>query len=291
MTVPEVVADFECRTGESPLWHPLEKRLYWVDIPAGRLFRFDPATGKSEQVYQGKIVGGFTIQQDGALLLFMEKGGVATWRDGDLRYIIDEIPEERENRFNDVIADPAGRVFCGTMPLDHDRVPERLGRLYRLDTDGSITVVVENVGISNGIGFTPDRKRMYYTDTINESIELFDYDVKTGSISSRRVFVDMRRGEGRPDGLTVDAQGYVWSARYRGWSVFRYSPEGVEERRVPLPASNVTSVVFGGEDYTDLYITTAGGDNRAENGPGAGALFRVNFGIQGVPEFLSRIGP
>ena len=147
---PELVADYQCQVGEGPMWHPMEKRVYWTDIPTGRMFRFDPSTGEHERFYEGEEVGGFTVQDDGALLLFMATGAVARWRDGDLSHIVDEIPEERESRFNDVIADPAGRVFCGTMPTG-----DSLGRLYRLDLDGSLTVVLEGIGISNGMGFTP----------------------------------------------------------------------------------------------------------------------------------------
>src|SRR5690348_1989432 len=124
----EVICDYRCEIGENPLWHDIEKRLYWCDIPTGRLFRYDPGNGKHEQFYQGEIVGGFTIQADGSLLLFMAHGAVKLWRKGSLTTLIDEIPEERETRFNDVIADPAGRVFCGTMPAG-----PRPGRLYRLD--------------------------------------------------------------------------------------------------------------------------------------------------------------
>src|SRR5215831_17419022 len=113
---PELVADHACVVGEGPLWHPDERRLYWVDIGRGRLFRYDPATSGHEMVYEGEAVGGFTVQADGALLLFMARGAVKIWRDGQLTTVIDELPDERTTRFNDVIADPAGRVFCGTMP-------------------------------------------------------------------------------------------------------------------------------------------------------------------------------
>ena len=108
---PRAVADYECVTGENPLWHPDEKRVYWTDIPAGRLFRYDPATGDHEQCYEGEPVGGFTLQPDGALLLFMARGAGKLWRDGELTTVIEDIPAERESRFNDVIADPTGRVF------------------------------------------------------------------------------------------------------------------------------------------------------------------------------------
>ena len=281
---PELIADYGCEIGEGPLWHPMEKRMYWVDIQRGRMFRYDPAAGEHEQCYEGEQIGGFTIQADGALLLFMARGAVAVWWDGELDYVIDELPEERETRFNDVFADPAGRVFCGTMPA-----PDKPGRLYRLDPDGSISVVLENIGISNGMGFTPDGMRMYYTDSAPRKIYLFDYDVETGAISNQRVFLETPEGQGIPDGMTVDAEGYVWSARWDGWALYRYSPDGIEERRIRFPAKQVSSVIFGGEDYTELYITTAGGHNKAENGPAAGALFRLRLGIEGRPEHFSRI--
>ena len=287
---PEIVADYKNIVGEGPLWHPTEQRLYWVDIPAGRIFWFDPKTGQHAQFHQGEVIGGFTIQQDGSLLLFMAKGAVAVLRAGVLSYVIDELAGETENRFNDVIADPRGRVFCGVMPMDLDRAGERLGRLYRLDTDGSITPLLEQIGISNGMGFTPDRTQMYYTDTIDHKIYLFDYDIDTGDLSNRRVFVEAPEDGGVPDGMTVDAEGFVWSASAGGSALHRYTPDGALERSIRLPAKIVSSLIFGGEDLTDIYVTTIGGDNREENGPGAGALFRLRLGIKGVPEFFSRVG-
>lgn len=282
---PELIADYNCVVGEGPLWHPTERCVYWVDIPQGRIFRYDPASGKHSQIFEGPQVGGFTIQADGSLLLFMERGAVASLRDGKLEYHIEQIDAERETRFNDVIADPAGRVFCGTMPA-----PARPGSLYRLDTDGSIAQVLSGIGISNGMGFTPDAKRMYYTDSPTHNIYIFDYDVDTGELANQRVFVNTGESDGIPDGMTVDAAGYVWSARWDGSSLVRYSPTGEQERRIWFPARKVSSIAFGGADYTDMYITTAGGQNKTAEGPGAGCLYRLNLGIAGKPEYLSRIG-
>jgi len=267
------------------MWHPLERRVYWTDIPAGRMFRYDPSTGQHEQFYEGPQVGGFTIQPDGALLLFMEKGAVKIWRDGKLEAVIEELPEELGSRFNDVIADPAGRVFCGTMPTG-----ERKGRLYRLDTDGTIHKLLDGIGCSNGMGFTADRKQMYYTDSAARQIHLFDYREDTGEISDQRLFLETPEGEGVPDGMTVDAEGYIWSARWDGSCVVRFDPEGKEVSRISFPARKVSCVTFGGDDLTDMYLTGAGGQDKAKEGPGAGALFKINVGIKGVPEFFSRIG-
>ncbi|NLG28640.1 MAG: SMP-30/gluconolactonase/LRE family protein, partial [Chloroflexi bacterium] len=199
--------------------------------------------------------------------------------------IVDAIPEEQDSRFNDVIADPEGRVFCGTMATrEHD------ARLYRLDTDGSLHVVVEGVGVSNGLGFTRDGKGLYYTDTRKRTIDLFDYDRATGEISNRRVFAAVPDGEGGPDGMTVDAEGMVWSARWGGSCVVRYDTQGNVTQRITFPAKKVSCPAFGGPEYADLYVTTAGGNNKPEEGAGAGALFRVDAGVRGVPEFRSRIG-
>jgi len=282
---PKLLADYGCVVGEGPLWHPGEQRLYWIDISTGRIFRYEPASGTHEQCYGGEVVGGFTIQADGALLLFMARGAVKIWREGELTTVVDEIPGERESRFNDVIADPAGRVFCGTMPTEN-----QLGRLYRLDTDGTLTELLDGIGVSNGMGFTRDHRQMYYTDSAKREIYLFDYDQATGALTNQRVFVQTPEGEGIPDGMTVDAEGCVWSARWDGGCLIRYAPDGTEVLRINFPAKKVSSVTFGGTDYTDMFVTTAGGDRKAQEGPGAGALFHLNLGIRGLPEFPSRIG-
>ncbi len=269
----ELVADVACQTAENPLWHPMEQLLYWIDIPTGRIFRYDPALGEHEQCYSGETIGGFTIQIDGSLLLFMARGSVRVWRNGETETLIDELPDERTTRFNDVIADPAGRVFCGTMSTK-----ERAARLYRLDTDGTITRVLDGIGQSNGMGFTPDDCGFYHTDTTNRAIYRFDYDKTSGAITNRRIFAEVPDREGIPDGLTVDAEGYIWSARWDGSCLVRYAADGSEERRIQFPVNNVTSVTFGGPDYCDIYVTTA-----------SGALFRLRLDISGRPENLSRI--
>ena len=282
---PELIADYNNHVGEGPLWHQTERLLYWVDIPQGRIFRYDPLSGEHEQFHQGRVIGGFTIQEDGSLLLFMDRGSIAILKEGELSYVVDEIPEERDTRFNDVIADPRGSVFCGTMPTDTEPA-----KLYRLDPDGSLTVVLDGIGLSNGLGFTPDRKQMYYTDSYARKIYIFDYDEHTSEISNQRVFVETPEDGGIPDGMTVDAEGHVWSARVDGSALFRYTPDGVEERSITFPAKKISSVTFGGDDMDEMYVTTIGGDNKAEEGPGAGALFRLKLGIRGVPDYYSRIG-
>lgn len=282
---PELIVDYACAIGEGPLWHSVEQALFWVDIPAGRLFRYHPASGEHSLCYAAaEPIGGFTIQADGALLLFMARGMIRRWHGGDSTTLVLEVPEERDTRFNDVIADPLGRVLCGTMATQ-----SRPGRLYRLDTDASLILLLDDVGISNGLGFSPDRTALYYTDSIKREIYRFDYDVERGALSNRRIFARLEPEDGLPDGLTVDAEGCVWSARWDGSSLVRYSPSGALLSRFVFPVKKVTCATFGGSEYDVLYVTTAGGEDKSAEGASAGALYRLRLGIRGRPEFMSRI--
>ena len=282
---PALIADYNCHTGENPLWHPLEKCLYWTDIPMGRLFRYYPEKNEHEQCYEGPQVGGFTIQEDGSLLLFMEKGAVALYNSGKLHYLINNIPEHKDSRFNDVISDPAGRVFCGIMPSDN-----KPGCLYRLDTDGSIHKVLEGTGTPNGMGFTIDYKCFYFTDSTRKTIYLFNYDKKTGELSDKRVWLKTPEKDGSPDGMTVDLKGNIWSARWNGSALYCFSANGIELERIGFPAKKVSSVTFGGTSLQDMYVTTALTDStKAMEGRGAGALFRLKADVRGKPEFFSKI--
>ncbi len=281
---PKIVADYACGCGEGPLWHEDEQRLYWIDISPGHVFRYDPVSGAHEQCREGDTVGGFTIQADGSLLLFTGRSSVTCWRDGEETTVIAEMPNHGESRFNDAIADPEGRVFSGSFGGK-----DRLGRLYRLDTDLTATPLVADVPGANGMGFSPDLTKFYFSDSLDHAVFIFDYDRATGALANRRVFVSVPEEEGNPDGMTVDAEGCVWLALYGGNCLVRYAPDGTELTRIHFPAKKVTSLTFGGPDYTDMYVTSAGGANKEQEGAGAGALFRLNLGIQGVPEFRSRI--
>lgn len=286
---PQCIVDLPCQTGEGPLWHAEEEVLYWVDIPAGVLYRFDPASGENERVFErlDGAIGGFTIQQDGSLLLFMDRGAIGVWRrgQGELEILVDEIEPERDSRFNDVIADPKGRVYCGTMPT-----PGAGGRLYRLDLDASLTELLDEVGCSNGMGFTKTHDQLFFIDSPTKQISRFDYDPSSGDLSGRAVFVDSQQDDGVPDGMTVDEEGCVWCARWDGACLVRYSPSGELLQQIDFPVRKVSCATFGGPDLQDLYVTTAGGQDRDANGALAGSLFHLRPGVRGRAEFRSRVG-
>jgi D-xylono/L-arabinono-1,4-lactonase len=282
----KLIANYDCICGEGPLWHPLEKRLYWVDITTGRMFRYDPVSGKHAKVYEGETIGGYTVQADGKLLLFQRNGSVRTWQEGVIETVVEGIPAEAGCQFNDVIADPMGRVFCGTLPgKDHQ------GSLYRLELDGTITHLFGGIGCSNGMGFTLDHRQMYYTDSTAGKIYVFDYADANGELSNRRDLVTVNIAqEGLPDGMTVDADGNLWSARWDGNSVFQFAPDGHQLQRIEFPARKVSSVTFGGDDCMDMFVTTAiGAEGKEGEGAGAGGIFHLRPGVRGITEFYSRI--
>ncbi|WP_227357131.1 SMP-30/gluconolactonase/LRE family protein [Haladaptatus salinisoli] len=288
----ERVADVHAETGENPLWHPDEKRLYWLDIPPGKLYSYDPKTDSNELAYEmpdKSAIGGFTVEADGALLLFGAGGRITKWEPATSRttVVVDGIDREANGRFNDVIATPEGRVFCGSMPTEN-----HLGSLYRLDRDRSVTTVLSDIDIANGMGFTADEKTFYFTESNARRIYAFDYSRESGELSSRRTFVQKPADNGIPDGMVVDADGCVWSARWNGGVVVRYDQNGRSISKIEFPARKVSSVAFGGPDFEDLYVTTALGEGgyRPKEGDGAGALFRVSeLHVGGVPEYYSRV--
>lgn len=286
MHTPTCIADTTHHTGEGPLWHPEENRLFWVDIPPGRLYSYDPATKSHSLAYEFPDVplGGFTIEQDGALLCFTHSAVLRYVPGSDTATQVASI--DADTRFNDVIADPKGRVFCGTMPGETE-----LGDLYRLDPDGQSQVVINDVDISNGMGFSPDLSRFYFTESNTNRIFVYDYTAETGHISNGRALVEIPPDGGIPDGMTVDSAGNIWSARWNGSKIVQYTEAGETLQQVSFPAKKVSAVTFGGSNYTELYVTTALNDNsRDREGSGAGGLFRIqDVSPSGTAEYRSDI--
>ena len=289
MNSPSVLIDCQNHNAENPLWHPQHQCLYWSDIPEGRLFRYYPGDHAYEQIYSGEPVGGFTIQADGALLLLKSEGTVEIWKEGDIIPVIPSIPEAKGTRFNDAIADRRGRVYAGIMATENNP-----GQLYRIDLDGSYQGVVKDLLVPNGMGFDLDYTHFYLTDSDQRTIYRFDYSEETGELSNQTIHITTPADEGVPDGMTIDAEGYLWSARWDGSAVHRYRPSGEHHSKLVLPVEKVSCVTFGGSDYEHLFISTAKGDNPpAPDDPKynnkAGDIFHLKADVKGRPERLSCI--
>jgi sugar lactone lactonase YvrE len=287
----EALANEHCQCGENPLWHEDHAMIYWEDIPNGFVFRLDPKTGRIEKIYDGALVGGFTFQADGKLLLFRDHD-IALLDDGVARVLTREVPKET-GRFNDVIADPEGRVFAGTMGAGG----KPTGGLFRVDSDGSVCQLWDGTGCANGMGFTPDGQKFYWTDSTARQIFRFDYDRKTGDLSNRQLFYAAPEDAGTPDGMSVDSAGHVWSAHWDGHALRHLSPDGESLEIIRFPVAKVSSCIFGGENLDELYVTTAGGSAPKGSTTGKdatpstpdGTLYRLRVHATGQRRFRSRV--
>ncbi len=288
----ELIADFACKTGEGPLWHAEHECLYWVDIPDGELYRFKPSSGKSELIFQAdRQVGGFTIQVNGDLLLFMEGCQVLLVHEDEPTVLIEGVPGQETNRFNDVIAGPQGQVFCGTMSTPGEIKPD--GLLYLLSPNGELTELMGGIGTSNGMGFSPDRNSFFHTDTKTGEVTKYPWLDAKGDFDRSRPEVwysaAKEPASGRPDGMTIDAKGHLWIAHWDGSRIVHLDALGGIVESIQFPTLKVSSVTFGGQNLTDLYVTTAGGHDKKYNGETAGALYRLPGISQGLPEFRSQL--
>jgi sugar lactone lactonase YvrE len=261
--------------GEGPVWDDQDQALYWVDIPEGLVHRMD-ASGSIASWDVGQPAGAVVPRASGGLVVAVRDGFVVLDpASGEVAPLVAVETDRPENRMNDGSCDRAGRFFAGTM-ADDER--PRSGTLYRLDPDLSVTTLVTGVGISNGIGWSPDERLMYYIDSHAHQVDVFDYDPATGAIDGRRPLAAVGGGDVVPDGLTVDADGGIWVAVWGGGVVLRHDPDGRVRESVELPAAHVTSCAFGGPDLDRLYISTAAGP-----GTLGGALFVCEPGVTGQP--------
>lgn len=281
----EPVGDVRAVLGEGPYWRPDDDCLLWVDIPQGLLHMTRVLTGETVTREVGDVsaafpaLGGGILTAGGSRLTLRAARPGEGWRG----QTIAEVPARDGVRFNDASVDPAGRVWVGSM---HTGEIEPLGELYRLDPGRVLTPVVKGVTVSNGISWSPDGSRMYYADSPMRRIDVFDYDPATGQAFQRRLFADLARAEGFPDGLTVDLDGCVWVAMWGGGALRRFTPDGQQDAILPVPVSRPTSCAFGGPDLTDLYVTTASIDLTEPElaaQPLAGRLLRLRPGPSGLP--------
>jgi sugar lactone lactonase YvrE len=279
----ECLADVHAILGEGPVWVPSDEALYWVDIKGRKIFRLSN-DGDLSQWPTPFRVGSLAPRAKGGFIAGTDQGiAEIDLRSGKLQVIANPEKNLPENRFNDGKVDRQGRFWAGTMD---DTETAATGTLYRIDPDLRWTVIDTGYGITNGPAFSPDGRIMYHSDTARQVTYAFDLD-EDGSASNRRTFLQFGRGDGHPDGMTVDALGSLWIAFWGGWCLRRFSPEGERLETVRLPVSQPTSCTFGGPALDQLYVTSAsiGLDESALRvQPNAGGLFMVRPGVRGLAD-------
>lgn len=285
MEVKEALIHSQNKLGEGPLWHPDQKTLYWVDIHQNKVEQLNPQTGARKTIHFDTAVTALGIRQNGGFIA-ATADGIGFWDGSSTQVELFDRPEKHlpKNRFNDGAVGPGGRFWAGTMCEDVDTDAPPPGSFYRVDVSQKVKKVESGLFISNGLGWSPDQTYFYLTDSVRRVIYRYRYDLDSGQISEREDFIHTPDEPGVPDGLAVDAEGCLWSARWGGWKVTRYSPQGKTIEEISLPVAHPTSCAFGGKALTTLYITSAwtplSAAERAEQ-PLAGDIFSVELEVQG----------
>jgi sugar lactone lactonase YvrE len=278
----------KAQIGEGPVWSVAEQRLYWADIVGKELNIFNPADGSNRKFDLPELVTSVSPRKNGQGVVLTLRSSFAFFdpETGKLDKLAEPEPDKPGNRFNDGKCDRQGRMWGGTMgDVDWD---SPIGNLYRFGADRRPVRMEEGICCSNGLGWSPDSKTMYFTESFRHRIFAYDFDAETGNLSNRRVFVSLEPHESAfPDGLTVDAEGFVWSAQPMFGRLARYAPDGKLERVIELPVSRGTSVMFGGPDLDILYVTTMRAtltEAQLAEEPLAGSLLALRPGVKGLAE-------
>jgi xylono-1,5-lactonase len=286
---PHVVASPGNVLGEGPLWCAREQALWWLDVGEPSLFRWDLAGSGLRSWPLPKLPASLALMNEGGLLIaFRARFAVLSRPDQALRWLPVPDLSSSEERFNDGKVDRRGRFWVGTI----DRALNRpLGGLHCFDV-GGLRAVDSGFALSNGMGWSPDERTLYFAETHERRIYRYDFDPLAGTATNRQVFVDVPHGVGEPDGLTVDSTGGVWCALFGGSRINRYLPDGTLDRTIALPVSRPTSCAFGGPEMRTLFVTTArfglDGEQLAAE-PHAGSVLAVDVPETGLVE--PRIAP
>lgn len=283
----DVFIDVKPRLGEGPAWDPDSERFFFIDSLGDRIWRCDQNGAEVRSWEVPGHIGSMALRQKGGAILALDSGfHEFDFETGEARLLADPERETEGTRLNDGKVDRAGRFLCGSMDM---REESPTGSLWRLDPDLSIARLDSGIICSNGPCWNPAGDTLYFADSFRGTIFAYDYDLSTGNVSAKRpwVRVDDSRG-GAPDGATVDADGFVWSATVFDGRVFRYAPDGSVDRVIELPVCKTTSVAFGGSDLDTLYVTSMAVPPLPKypgDGPLRGSVFAVRgLGVRGLPE-------
>lgn len=289
MVSVERVGNISCTVGESPLWCAAQGAWLWVDIPAKTIWRLDATTGALRHWYTSEMVACIALQKDGSLIAGMQSG-IFNLRLTDAKMALEQplaTPDQLTAgmRFNDGRCDRQGRFWSGTMFMDMAAArPD--GHLYRYTKEQGISQpVVSKLIVQNGLGFSPDGRTMYLSDShvSRQLIWAFDYDTDSGTPTNQRVFVDMHAHPGRPDGAAVDSDGCYWICGNDGGCILRFTPEGKLDSRINLPMAKPSMCSFGGDNLDTLLVTSIAA-GKADGDLWAGAIVMLRAGVTGVAE-------
>jgi sugar lactone lactonase YvrE len=279
------VNDAKASLGECPVWSVAEQVLYWVDINAPALHRFDPASGADTAMPMPESIGSFALRRRGGFVVALRGGIWLAGADGTLlRKIADPPYDPAHHRFNDGRCDRQGRFWAGSMNEQRDA---NSAALVRIDADHRMTTVLGDMMISNGLAWSPDGRTMYHADTPTRTIHAYDFDAAAGVPSNRRALAHFADAGHRPDGGAVDSEGCYWTAFYGGASVARLSPAGAVLAAFAVPAQCPTMCAFGGPDLKTLYVTSARQFRSADELarlPQSGGVFAMTVAVPGLPE-------
>jgi sugar lactone lactonase YvrE len=269
--------------GESPCWDARSNQFSWVDVLRPTVQVCDSEGNLLSELSLPSHVGAALPAAAGGWLVALTDRLAHLQPDGTLRDVVPLEPDLFGNRANDAKCDPSGRAWVGTMSYAESRDE---GSLYRLDTGPKITLVLDGIGVSNGLAWSPDVHTMYFIDTVSEEVRAYPFDLDSGRIGEPRTLVTVNRADGLPDGMCSDDEGYLWVALWGGGSVRRYAPDGRLDTVVEVPVSYTTSCCFGGPNLDHLFITSARRDLEQDplgEQPLAGSVWAVQPGVTGRP--------
>jgi sugar lactone lactonase YvrE len=281
----ERVPTVHCMVGEGPVWDVAEQALYFIDIVGKAVHRYDPASERTQSWEVGQMIGSMALREQGGAIVAL-KDGICTLDlgSGAVEMLAEAPHHHPRAQMNDGKVDRRGRFVVGSGDSDiHDCRP--YGSLYRLDADHALHELDRDIAISNGPCWSPDNATFYFSDSLPHHIYAYDYDIATGAVANRRLFADTRALGGIPDGATVDSDGLMWIAICEGAKIVAYRPNGAIERIVDMPVKMPASLMFGGPDLDELYVTTIDPRLLGREPDGGGDMFVVRgLGARGIAE-------
>jgi len=281
----ELIYEYDAHLGEGPVWDEREQKLFWIDILSGKILLYNPKSGNNISFNVGEHIGCLALREQGGLVI-AHKGGFAFFdleSEETIHIVNPKSNQSDSKRFNDGKCDSQGRLWAGNMAYD---LSPGEGNLYCLRPDLSLDKKLTDLDLPNGLDWNSDKKVFYFIDTLKQTVYAFKYNARTGNIADRSIVVEVDKGQGFPDGMTIDSEGFLWVALYDGGKVIRIDPNSGEiVFEVHLPVSKVTSCTFGGSNLDELYITTCRENMSSlevQETPLSGSLFGIKLPHRGL---------